>query len=229
MTRSVPKLGREPAENEDSVTTDPGAGRFAVADGASTSARSEIWSRLLVEAFVSEQSDPFDPPTLAQLRGRWSVLVNDPTLPWYAQAKLQHGAAATFLGLSLDPVSVSYRAVAMGDSCLFHLRGTGIVQVGPIDQADGFGRFPELLSTRPDVPVRKPTVLVGEYRPGDVFALATDAMAAFLLAVHERYGRVPPVVELVHSAQRYARFVAQYRWRGQLTNDDTTLCVVRTW
>jgi len=225
---SVPKLGRSPAENEDSATTDVAAGRFAVADGASTSARPEIWSQLLVEAFVDERSDPLDPQTLARLRNQWMLLVTDPSLPWYAQAKLQHGADAAFLGLCINPDAVTYRAGAVGDSCLFHLRGQDIVRVGPVDQADGFGRFPELLSSRADAPLRTATVLTGSYLPGDVFVLATDAMAKFLLTVHERHGRIPPVTELARSRERYARYVARYRWRGQLANDDTTLCVVST-
>lgn len=225
---TVPKLGRESAENEDSATMDVVAGRFAIADGASTSARPEVWSRLLVEAFVSERSDPLEPQTLARLRARWTVLVNDPTLPWYAQAKLQHGADAAFLGLNIDPATVTYRAAAVGDSCLFQVRGQHIVRVGPVEQARDFSRFPELLSSRANVPIGKVNVLTGMYQPGDVFALATDAMAMFLLTVHERYGRLPSLTELVRDRERYARCVAQYRWRGQLANDDTTLCVVST-
>jgi hypothetical protein len=70
-------------------------------------------------------------------------------------------------------------------------------------------------------------VLASTYRHGDTFLLATDAIAKFLLAVYERYGRVP-VEPFVGGPQEFQRGVARYRYRGQLGNDDTTLCVVHT-
>jgi hypothetical protein len=228
VVRSMPKLGREPADNEDSAMVDIAAGRFAVADGASTSARPEVWSRLLVEAFVEQRADPLEPQTLSRLRAQWTVLVTDPALPWYARAKLEQGADAAVVGLSVDPNTLTYLATAVGDSCLFHIRRHGLVTVGPVEHAGDFDRFPELLSSRVDAPPAKPTVLAGTYLPGDTFALTTDAMAQCLLAVLERHHRLPALTEMVRDRERYARRVAQYRWRGLLANDDTTLCVVST-
>jgi hypothetical protein len=228
VVATVPKLGREPAENEDSVAVDLAAHRFAIADGASTSARPEVWSQLLVEAFVDERSDPFEAPTLMRLRRQWTVLVSDPALPWYAQAKLQRGADAAFVGLSVDPDTRTYEATAIGDSCLFHIRGAHIVRVGPVAVAADFDRFPQLLSSRVDAPRPEASTVAGAYLPGDTFALATDAMAKFLLTVYERHGRLPILHELVRDRPRYGRYVSRYRWRGQLANDDTTLCVVST-
>ena len=50
--QSVPKAGRSGDENEDAFELDDAKGRYAVADGVSTAARPEVWSRLLVHAFV---------------------------------------------------------------------------------------------------------------------------------------------------------------------------------
>ncbi|WP_238010308.1 hypothetical protein KZZ52_52950 [Dactylosporangium sp. AC04546] len=228
VIRTVPKLGRGPAENEDSATMDAALGRFAVADGASTSARPEVWSRLLVSACVEEDADPLEPRTLAHLRERWLAAVADPALPWFAQAKLEQGADAAFVSLRLDPVAATYQATGVGDSCLFHLRADRIVRVGPVERAGGFNRFPLLLSSRAAAAAPGGTALAGSYRPGDVFALATDAMAHFLLGVHERIGRLPSLAALVRSPETFARQTARYRWRGRIANDDTTLCVVTT-
>jgi hypothetical protein len=223
---TVAKLGRDPADNEDSAAVDLSSGRFAVADGASTSARPEVWSRLLVQAFVSERIDPLVPAALAQLRGRWNTSVMRPGLAWYAQAKLLQGADSTFLGLYLDRKERLYHATVVGDSCLFHLRHHDLVWVGPVEQAADFSRFPDLISSRPGAPPPKATALAGTYRRGDTFLLATDAIAKFLLAVYERYGRVP-AEPFAGDTQEFRRGVARYRNRGQLGNDDTTLCVVR--
>lgn len=228
VAHSVPKLGRSAWENEDSADTDPSAGRFAVADGASTSARPEVWSRLLVESFIDEWADPLAPSVLAGLRDRWNALVTGPSLPWYAQAKLLQGADSTFLGLRLDPVAGLFHAAGVGDSCLFHIRGCEVLRVGPIDDPARFGRFPELVSSRVNAAVPAATVLAGTYQPGDVFLLATDAIAKFLLETYARHGRVSPAAAFTRNRAQFIRRIARYRSRGQLANDDTTLCVVST-
>ncbi|WP_239331942.1 hypothetical protein [Frankia sp. CiP3] len=225
---SVPKLGRSAAENEDSAAADQVAARFAIADGASTSARPEVWSRLLVDSFVTEHADPLAPEILPHLRSRWWGHVAKPNLPWYATAKLMEGADSTFLGLLVDSAEGVYHAVSLGDSCLFHIRRQEILWVGPVDHADGFGRFPELVSSRAGAPRQQPTEFTTTYQDGDIFLLATDAVSAFLLKIYERHQRVPPLGTFVNSRERFARFVARHRHRGQLANDDTTLCVVRT-
>jgi len=222
---SVPKLGRGQEENEDSVALDPLAGRFAVADGASASARPELWSRLLVDAFVRERIDPLAADVLPRLRDRWNSMAGAADLPWYAQAKLQQGAASTFLSLYLDTRSLRYHAASLGDSCLFHVRGDRALMIGPIEHSDAFNNYPQLVSSRADAPYRKAAVFMGEYLPGDRFLLATDAIARFLLAAHERHQRVP-VRTLARGREEFARGVTRYRLRGQIANDDTTLCVV---
>jgi hypothetical protein len=152
-------------------------------------------------------------------------MVGGPDLPWYAQAKLQQGAASTFLGLCLDTASHRYHAAGLGDSCLFHLRGDRALMIGPIEHSDAFDNYPQLVSSRAGAPHRKAEILMGEYRPGDRFLLATDAIARFLLVAHERHQRVP-VRTLTGSREEFARGVTRYRLRGQIANDDTTLCVV---
>jgi hypothetical protein len=98
VTRTVPKRDRAPHENEDSVAGDTGQGRFAIADGASTSARPEVWSGLLASTFVNGDN-PLAPEVLARLRADWWQQVYRPSLPWFAQEKLSRGGDATFVGL----------------------------------------------------------------------------------------------------------------------------------
>lgn len=225
---SIPKLGRDDAENEDSVRFDTLTGRYAVADGASTSARAEVWSGLLVQSFVQDRVNPLEPVVLVALREQWHTLVTQGRqLPWYAVAKLQHGADSTFVGLHLDYAGRVYDATIVGDSCLFHLRRHQLLFAGPAGHPDDFGRFPQLISTRHDAEPLTPAVFTGDYRSGDVFVLATDAVARFLLDVYVKYGRMSSVVELGQDQYHFVRKVAKLRQRGLMANDDATICLVR--
>ena len=224
--RSTPKSDRQPHENEDSVAENADEGRFAISDGASTSARSEVWSGLLTDSFVNG-ADPLVPETLAELRKRWWELVFDAALPWYAQDKLVQGGAATFVGLQVD--SGTYRVTAIGDSCLFHIRQEEILLAGPLTRWEQFTRSPALLSTRPDAPPIRDELWHGggHFRPGDVFLLATDAIAKHLLRERHEHGRLLPISAQLESDEQFADFVCRERGQG-LDNDDATVCVVTT-
>ena len=227
LIRSVPKHGREDQANEDYALADPSCGRAAIADGASTSARPELWARLLVESFVLERSDPLAPESLAALRRRWKDQADGPDLAWYAKAKLVEGAHATFVGLEIDVASSSYRARIVGDSCLLHLRQRELLSAVPIDDPAMFGRFPDLVSSRQDIP---PVAghYEGEFQPGDLLVLATDAIAKYLLRYRQGPSRVRSVARLIHRPAYFREVVTQLRRDGLLDNDDTTLCAVQT-
>ncbi|MEV6228061.1 hypothetical protein AB0L88_09360 [Saccharopolyspora shandongensis] len=231
------KSGRTAAENEDSCAADAARGRFAVADGASTSARPEIWSRLLVDAFVRDRLDPLAPDVLGQLREQWWQQVWAPDLPWFAHEKLLLGAAAAFVGLcvSADPgvadqpsATNRYRARAVGDSCLLHLRGHRVLVAGPLDRPAGFSRFVELLHSGRQAPPPADAVweVRGTFRPGDVFVLASDTAAKNLLAEYTECGYAPEQAKRLARRSLFDDFVAQVRDSGQ--NDDMTVCVVGT-
>lgn len=220
----VAKDGREPDENEDRA--DAGPRRAAVADGASTSARAEVWAEILVQAFVNDHKDPFDPQVLTQLRQLWHDTVHRPDLPWYATAKLRDGGAAAFVGLELDPDSQRYSVCAIGDACLLHLRGPELLSAVPVERWERFGRFPTLVTTKAADDSHRPTLWRdGDYyRPGDIFVLASDALAKYLLRRHQQQGR--PIDPRVALDGDFASWVASARLHDDLDNDDTTVCVV---
>jgi hypothetical protein len=186
-----------------------------------------VWSAILVEAFVRDAVDPLLPDVLKHLRGKWWDQVAQPNLPWFAQAKIREGGAATFVGLHIDPATRTFRASAVGDSCLFRVRASQLLFVGPIERSDQFSRYPGLLRTRPgDDQEGDIATWEGRYVRGDLFVLATDAVAKFLLLIHEKHGRLPLVTDLVRSKEQFQRHVTHYRRRGLLENDDASLCVV---
>lgn len=224
----APKAGCSPQENEDSAEANSRSGRFAISDGASTAARSEVWSEILTSAFVFERKDPFESTVLSELRTRWWDRVHSDSLPWFAQSKLLEGSAATFLSLTVH--NGRFRVTAVGDSCVFHIRGEEIIARGPLDCSADFTRFPALLTTRPDTTAADEEVWSkeGEYHAGDVFILATDAAAKYILRWHEQKNIIPRIPNYGDSPAGFLKQVDHLRNQAWLDNDDTTLCVVET-
>lgn len=221
---TVPKSGNGAAENEDAVQVSPSAGRFAVSDGASSSARSDVWSTILTEVFVTEAVDPLAPDVLPRLRRRWWDSVNGGALPWYAQEKLLQGASATFAGLVVG--EDWYEVQALGDSCFFHLRGGELLLAGPLERSSEFSRFPELVTTNNLGEPPAPWRAIRRHKPGDVLVLTTDALAKYLLGEYESTAAFD-LPAVAGNSDHFPTFVTEARANG-MPNDDATLCVVRT-
>jgi hypothetical protein len=104
-------------------------------------------------------------------------------VPWYAETKQAQGSYSTLVGVEFCPTGDGWvwNGVAVGDSCLFHVRGGRLETSFPVTDAAGFGTRPPLVQSRP-VACPSPVWRDGHAHPGDLFLLATDAVAAHLLA-----------------------------------------------
>lgn len=226
VIRTVPKRENTPEENEDSAAGNAERGRFAVADGASTTARSEVWSAMLTESFVNGE-EPLAHDVLNRLRGDWWDRVEEPGLAWHAKAKLMGGSAATFLGVAVE--YDRYAMTSVGDSCMFHLSEQKLLSAAPLTEWSAFSRFPEAVHTRSDAAVSPDAIqsVSGTLSEGDVLLLATDAVAKHLLRRHRENGALPPILDHLADEDEFADFIEQERERG-LDNDDSTVCVVWT-
>jgi len=226
------------AENEyedafypDAVDRNETRFRCAVADGASESAFSGVWAKLLVTSFargrmrldhlrqVLERSIAGDSGTGAEL-------------PWYLQSKVGNGAHAAFVGLSMHDRPGSngtpgrWRALAMGDSCLFQAREGKLVTCGPMDCASSFNNSPFLVASKTTRSLRRGadgvTIMQGTWMPGDAFYLATDAISQWLLARHEAGDPRWPMLRAL-GPKTFLELVDELREQGELHNDDTTI------
>src|SRR5262249_6783433 len=123
-------------------------GRFAIADGATESSFAALWARLLVAEFAAAPHPDLAPwaAWLPGLQQRWAEQVGNHALPWYAEAKIQQGAFATFLGLVVR--ALRWQAVAVGDSCLFQTRGEELRYSFPVFCAADFDTSPWLVGSR---------------------------------------------------------------------------------
>ena len=220
----VPKRGNSWVEFEDAYACNSSLGRFAVADGASESMFAGEWALELCESFIADATnDGKLGPWLDAARGRWQPRVAEQPDLWHVAEKMRDGSFATFLGLTveLEGMTGRWRAVAVGDSCLFLIRGGRLACAFPIDEAAAFGTRPQLIGSHGDGRMRVAGAH-GDLADGDSLLLTTDALAHWFLAGCEA-GRMPWRELAGLSASGFAEWVAAERRERRLKNDDVTL------
>jgi hypothetical protein len=236
QTFSLPKQGYQPEEYEDAWAHT--ATRLALADGASDAFESRLWARALVQAFVQQPPEPHRAALLDWLATPiqvWKEGIHWQQLPWYAEEKARRGAFATLLGVTFawsttdstgetEGVAL-WAALAVGDVCLFQIRAEEVIVHFPVQYAADFGTTPPLLSSRLDYNRRSLEALctcTGECWPGDLFVLASDALAAWFLRQVEAGARPWQCLRDL-TADTFAALVTSLRHEGVMRNDDVTL------
>ncbi len=240
QTFSLPKDGNAAEEYEDAAAADVGRGRFAIADGASESAFARRWAQLLAEGFVQaavKQPGPWA-AWLPPLQQCWAAEIEGRPLPWYAETKVEQGAFATFLGVVVTPANWPFgrrrwRAVAVGDSCLFQVRQGRLYRAFPVKRSQDFSTTPWLVGSRTPAArgLREREIWTsGDWCDGDRFWLMTDALAQWFLERDEGGFRPWESLEAVLAdpvpAQAFAALVNDLRNAGGLRNDDVTLLAI---
>jgi hypothetical protein len=231
------KRGHGADEYEDAFAADSEAGRFAVADAASECSFGALWARLLVEGFIRGMPRAVQTADwLRPLQERWAAEVDGRPLPWYAEMKRDQGAFATVLGLvvrSSPKKGRVWRAVAVGDSCLFQVRGDRVLTAFPVKRAQDFDSQPDLLGSRPLSPAAPNPNLRrrrGRWQPGDQFLLMTDALACWFLQQtetgHRPWETIAGLLAEPSAERAFAAWVQERAAREGLRNDDVTLIAV---
>ncbi|MGX6744323.1 hypothetical protein ACM563_28345 [Streptomyces xantholiticus] len=226
-----------------------------VCDGATESVLAKDWARLLsrvaaehameqseflaggtaFEEFASSAVAQWDPWLKQYTQARQ---VEGRPLKWYEHTKLAAGAYATLLTVRVDPDLDQYRdttepgwrwrAAALGDSCLFHLRNDRLAQAFPVAAVEEFGTTPDLFGSRNhDVALlaRRTRFTEGTCQPGDRLLLMTDALAAWLLAAQDQDDAVRQVLEYAgpDDLDEFKNWLNGLRDSRQLRNDDVAL------
>lgn len=252
----VPKRGSSRQEYEDATWVSPdgnGDGEIqhqsltaAVADGASESLLAGRWARRLVEVFgkagkatrtrtgfiaaYQEAVSSWDQEVLEYTTEREE---RGAPIQWYEEPGLAKGAYATILAVKFSDGrggrSPTWKAVGLGDSCLFQVRNESLYASFPMDDAASFSYQPPLLASRgTDVETlrRHIKTTTNDWERGDSFYLATDALAAWFLKTNEIEGRPwGPLRDMdTHDAKLdFTGWVDEQRDLGRMHNDDTTL------
>lgn len=243
----LPKAGNAVEEYEDAFSYSVAERRFAIADGATESSFAERWAQGLVRQFTAEPPVTIASPGgglqqwLVPLQRLWREGIDWAHLPWFAEEKAQLGAFATFLGMEFASgesfttqfffrrprkKDLRWQAVAIGDSCLFQVRAGALLKAFPLERSDQFNSRPLLLCSNPasNLPVwSKVCVTEGNYEEGDLFVLATDALAKWFLAEHEAGGKPWTALAALKTDGDFAAWAARLRQERTLRNDDTTV------
>lgn len=231
-----PKRGEGAEVCEDAAAGDAARGCFAIADGAAESADAARWARLLVEEFVR---DPVVKPGLwakvvagIQQRWQWEVDHASGRRPWYAEAKRQQGAFATFLGLLFEETRwlgrKRWRALAVGDTCLFQVRNGRLLRALPVQRTEDFSNNPRLLGSSPQADNQLGVSHSGDWSSEDRFWLMTDALAEWFLREVEADGQPWETLArfLAVTDIPFAAWVDEQRDAKKMRNDDVTLLAV---
>lgn len=212
--------------------------RFAIADGATQTTFSSMWAEMLVTAYISRNTDTS--PTVEEFRdlqSAWWDKVGGLPLPWYGRLKLNDGAAATLLGVELfeelQPQGATaagrWRAAAIGDSCLFHVREGCLQRAFPLSVTAAFNDSPNLVLSRGgdwnDL-LSFMQYCDGTLAEHDSLILCSDALAAWFLLKAET-GDPQWIVANTWTQEDFRAVVTRERDLGSLENDDTTLVVIR--
>ena len=232
---SCQKAGNARTEYEDAWairgSDSPTRCRVAVADGATESSFSALWAGLLVESFARGRShgpDFFE--GLGAIRRLWWRKIRNRPLAWYAAEKARKGAYAAFVGASVSAVNRSWRAVAIGDCCMFQVTGLPhdmqLLQSFPLSRSEEFGSSPFLVGSvkrADDDPLPHVRVSEGILAENDTLFFASDALAAWLLRCAERGEPAWERIAIgVRTQADFEALVAQAREDGT-RNDDMTL------
>ena len=125
--------------------------------------------------------------------------------------------------------SWTWKAIAIGDSCVFQIRAGRVSVVHPISTPAGFGNNPPLLPSPPASVCPEPEWLAGWGEPLDLFLLATDAVAAYLVGKNKP-DSWSPILHAVEEGLRLGTPEPLLEWFPKVQasrNDDLSLIAIR--
>ena len=231
ISGTLAKAGHRPEENEDAIAVAPERLRFAIADGATEGWESGRWARQLALSYARSGCSPVDfADWLAQARRGWRPRSVAGSAAWYAQEKQDQGSYATLLGVELRRPSENgqrwgWKAVAVGDSCLLHVRDGSVKLSFPLTGREQFGDRPPLVPCRAEAGCPEPEWLAGHAGPGDLLLLASDGVASQLFD----FATLPTALEAARGALDARDKAPVLNWLRELqtrVNDDVSVIAI---
>lgn len=226
--RTTPKAGNSESQNEDAAALGPKLRRVAIADGASEGWQSGPWARVLAAECV--RTPPMPDSFAGWVTAARAKAPKTEATSWYAEEKAALGSFATILGVSFEDAKdggIRWRAVAVGDSCLFHVRGEKLLAKFPVESLGDFSNRPKLVGSEVAQVVPEPDWFAGRGELNDVFYLLTDALAEWYLRERGANARPERELDRVTEPSRppaaFADWIKSLRDAKALKNDDCTV------
>lgn len=245
------KLGNQPSEYEDSFRYSLESGRFAVADGVSESCFAKLWADLLARFFVRSKWSLFTSKSISRKRKEkiiesflspaqeeWDSKIDWENLAWYVHEKAKRGAFATFLGLEIGKGGdkranlYHWRALAVGDCCLFHLSARlHLLKSFPMSSSAQFDNRPSLLPSKffPKMSGKQGKMEVyvdeGKVKPKEKLVLTTDAVAKWILQETEKGQQIWKEF-ILHKNEKTKSIFEELIGTKKIRNDDITVLIL---
>jgi serine/threonine protein phosphatase PrpC len=206
IKEALPKVNESPSDCQDSLAANVAIGLFAVADGVASTFYPAEWSKLLVDQFCYDNSranlDLFQTQNwrewLLPIQDKWYSMINEKVSKKTGIDSLhlrnslisRDPAASTFVGLQINADNnnqgnQTWQAMLIGDSCLFHF-SNGKFTSQLMRRSQDFDYHPQYFSSIRSTSNNNPTFLKGKFEIGDVFVLATDKLAEWILVQYEK-------------------------------------------
>ena len=242
---TMPKVGEEKKDIEDAYSWSSDRTVFAIADGVSASFLAKDWANLLVNYFcekhqysiadICEKYTEWLNPVQQQWRQLYLKIKTNKALPWYAKgSKDKDHGSATFVGLKLLPPNQSgeksWEALAVGDSCLFKINANlneNEIVTFPLNKSEQFKTVTNCFHSLPEYRSCKPICRSSMYDQGDIFLLATDALAEWIIKDLENSTHKWKELMSANTEDQFIAFIEQLRHDGLIKNDDTTLVRIK--
>jgi len=244
----VQKTSESPSDCQDAYADNRHLGRYAIADGVARSFFPAEWAKLLVDYFCNEYTELntslFEirnwQAWLAPVQQKWESEIRE-RVSKKAGANAYHlrnslaqrdPAAAAFVGLQINVANQpSWKAMIIGDSCLFHVRGDQLISY-LMQKPSDFGYHPEYFASVDIHNKYEPRFVGGTVQVGDIFILVSDALAKWILSQYESGGNGwQNTLETLTGISKWNdlhRFVDQARRNNQnpLEDDDVALMII---
>ena len=242
MSFTREKLGNKSEENEDAVAknimiyTNENEKMISlcVADGATESIFSRRWASKLVDAVETKQITAGSfPSDLEKLQNEWEEWLGNVELAWYAEEKAKQGTYAAFLLVDIHLEKGIWTALSVGDCCVFQVRNNELIKSFPYKKECEFNNLPVLLGTKINGEISV-AMENGVFIEGDVFYMATDSLAKYILSEFEKgFDKISEIVEWMgvnKDEEKLSDFreITKY-WinNGRLKNDDCSLILLK--
>ncbi len=240
---TLPKSSHNLEENEDAFAPrlangDCIKGSFfqcAVADGATRSNYSRIFADSLVKVSTNTEKQAELPDVIQKARQQWYQTLVQMEPSRMDVEKMKDGAYSTILWLKFFPEGTdrfhttnTWRAQAIGDTCLFQFRKECPIQILPVRKSTDFSNHPPLIgSGHSRLEFMGEWEYSGSWESGDDFFIATDALAKWMLEQVE-IGKKPDLTLKQRLAKKnnltdFDQWIQSLRAQKEIRDDDTTV------
>lgn len=227
----VQKDGNEAHEYEDSYRHDMNNLLFCVADGTTESSFSKEWADLLTEEFVNTSNHSKNDLKIVlrkmrkKAKNKWHNWLKNKTIPWHAEEKVKRGADAAFIGLKILPEISVWKAVSVGDCCLFIIRDDKLIEKFPIEVDSDFDNTPSLIGSvfalgKNDIKVKS-----GDLTGGEIIYLLSDAIAQWFLK-NQKKQSWKIINDNFENKDIFQVFIDKLRKNKEIKNDDITVMII---